>query len=673
MGIVTGIILLVATAFVCGLLMQRLHQPLILGYILAGIILGPHSGLIVDSEIHHIELVAEIGVALLLFALGLEFSLKDLKPVKGIALIGTPIQMLLSIGFGLLIGQIMSWPWQTSLWFGALISLSSTMVILKTLMNQGWLGTLSSKVMVGMLIVQDLAVVPLMIILPQLNDPATGLSAIGFAAVKAVVFLLGMFLLGTRLLPFLLKRIARLGSRELFLLAITTIGLGIGYLTHLFGLSFAFGAFIAGMVLSESDYGHQALSDIIPLRDLFGLLFFASVGMLLDPKFLFEHYGEIFFLVTVVCLGKGIIFSSLAWIFRYRNVVPLALGLGMFQIGEFSFVLARVGLASESISNDFYNLILTTAVVSMVMTPLISGRTARLYALKKKWFNHEPVETINFPETGLNRHIVIAGCGRIGFQIGQVLQKIGIPFVVVEIDQYRVEIGQQAGYPMIYGDGSHEVVQEALHIDTAALLVVTLPSIVMATTITQKALEANPDLKVIARISDPDFFSVFQEMHVKDLVFPEFEAGLEMIRQVLLYLRIPVPEIQLYTEELRHKMLIAESNSTEEYQTLGQLRSAEQQFDLQWTELQTGNPLIGHTIAETELRKITGVSVVGIIRDQDLSVNPGPDFLFAQGDLVATIGSAKARTKFHCFINPTAESCEGILINLDDQRLTITS
>ena len=617
--------------------------------------------------------MAEIGVALLLFALGLEFSLKDLKPVRGIALIGTPIQMLLCIGFGFLIGKFMDWPWQTSLWFGSIISLSSTMVILKTLMNQGWLGTLSSKVMVGMLIVQDLAVVPLMIILPQMNDPASGLGAIGFAAVKAAVFLLGMFFLGTRLLPFLLRRIARLGSRELFLLAITTIGLGIGYLTHLFGLSFAFGAFIAGMVLSESDYGHQALSDIIPLRDLFGLVFFASVGMLLDPTFLFSHYREILFMVIVVCLGKGVIFSSLSWIFNYRNVVPLAVGLGMFQIGEFSFVLAGVGLSTSSITSDFYNMILTTAVVSMVLTPLVSGRTAALYALKKKYFRHEPVETINFPETGLNNHVVVAGCGRIGFQIGQVLQKLGIPFVIVEIDQHRVEVGQRAGFPIIYGDGSQEVVQEALHMETASLLVVTMPGIVMATTMTGKALETNSDLKVIARISDPDFFKVFQEMSVKDLVFPEFEAGLEMIRQVLLFLRIPVPEIQLYTEDLRHKMLIAETNSTEEYQTLGQLRAAEQQFDLQWIELDPDNPLVGRTIAETELRKITGVSVVGIIRGDDLSVNPGPDFLFAQGDMVATIGSAKARSRFHCFINPTAETCEGMLVDLDDQRLTITS
>jgi len=218
MGIATDIILLVVASFFCGLLLQRLRQPIILGYIAAGIILGPYTGGFTVSNIHEIELLAEIGIALLLFALGLEFSLKDLKPVKMVAIVGTPIQIVLTIGLGIGIGNLIGWDWKACLWLGALISLSSTMVILKTLMNQGWLGTLSSKVMIGMLIVQDLAVVPMMIILPQLNNPAVGLPALGFAALKAGVFIAGMILLGTRLLPRLMAHIARLGSRELFCL-----------------------------------------------------------------------------------------------------------------------------------------------------------------------------------------------------------------------------------------------------------------------------------------------------------------------------------------------------------------------------------------------------------------------------------------------------------------------
>lgn len=264
MGIAGDIIILVMAAFVGGLAAQRLKQPLILGYILAGVAVGPYTGGVTVSDIHEIEMLAEIGIALLLFALGLEFSFKELKPVRNIALIGTPIQIILSITLGIGIGLAFGWPWMQSLWLGALISLSSTMVLLKTLENQGRIGTLSSRVMIGMLIVQDLAVVPMMIILPQLNDPAAGLPLLGMAAVKAVSFLLVMILLGTRLLPWVMKRIASWNSRELFLLATVAMGLGIGYGTYLFGLSFAFGAFVAGMLLSESEYGYQALSDIIP-------------------------------------------------------------------------------------------------------------------------------------------------------------------------------------------------------------------------------------------------------------------------------------------------------------------------------------------------------------------------------------------------------------------------
>jgi CPA2 family monovalent cation:H+ antiporter-2 len=657
MGIAADIIILVLTAFFCGLIMQRLHQPLILGYILAGIILGPHTGGMTITEVHEIELLAEIGVALLLFALGLEFSLKDLKPVKYIALIGTPLQMLFTIAFGYAVGRLFGWEWKTSLWFGSLISLSSTMVILKTLMNQGWLGTLSSKVMIGMLIIQDLAVVPLMIILPQLSNPATGLGILGLAVIKAVLFLAAMFFFGTRLLPYLLKTIARLGSRELFILAITAIGLGVGYATYLVGLSFAFGAFIAGMVLNESDYGHQALSDIVPLRDLFGLLFFASVGMLLDPRFLVSHFTTILLLVIIVSMGKGCIFAFLAWIFQYRNVIPLAVGLGLFQVGEFSFVLARIGVANGSIDSEFFNMFLTMAVVSMVLTPFISSQTSKVYGLKKRWFKHEPLESLNFPEDQLRNHVVIAGCGRIGFQIAGVLQRLAIPFVLVEIDQLRIEKAKAAGYPIVYGDGSQGIVQEALLIERASLLVITIPGIVVARSIVSHAKKVNSGIRVVARISDLDFMNVFKELEVVDLVHPEFEAGLEMIRQVLLYLRIPVPEIQHHTENLRHQLLSTSTTSDGGYKTLGQMRAAELQFDLQWVQLETDNPLINVSIAEAEIRKTTGVSVVGIIRNGKLAPNPDPTFRFCLHDLVAIIGSAESRQKFHCFINPLSEKC----------------
>ncbi len=606
------------------------------------------------SDIHEIELLAEIGIALLLFALGLEFSLKDLKPVKMVALVGTPIQMALTVGLGFGIGHLMGLDWKSSLWLGALISLSSTMVILKTLMNQGWLGTLSSKVMIGMLIVQDLAVIPMMIILPQLNNPVVGLPALGFAALKAAGFITGMVLLGTRLLPRLMSHIARLGSRELFLLAITAIGLGVGYITHLAGLSFAFGAFVAGMVLSESDYGHQALSDIIPLRDLFGLLFFSSVGMLFDPGFLFGHVREVIVLVITVCIGKGLIFAGVSRVFNYRNVIPLAVGLGLFQIGEFSFVLARVGLSTGSISNDLYSLVLTATILSMVLTPLISGQTTKIYALKKRWFRHERLETSNIPDHGYKGHVVIAGGGRVGFQIAQILKRLNMQFVIIELDYRRFEQAKGTGMSVIYGDASQEIVLEAAGIKNATLLILTMPDLVATRSTIFHSKRLNRRLKIVARTAGPDYFEVMKELGVSEVVLPEFEASLEMTRQSLLHLNIPPTEVQRHTDTIRQELYAVLFNSNDSYRVLSQLRGAEQQFDLQWIRLSQESPMANRSIGESEIRKTTGASVVGVVRNGQLKPNPDADFVLMSEDLVAIIGNEGNREAFcHMATSPT--------------------
>ncbi len=554
MGIAADIAIIVVAGLVGGLIAQRLKQPLLLGYILAGIMVGPFTIGPTVSDVHEIELLAEIGVALLLFALGLEFSLKELQPVRKIALIGTPIQLLLTMAFGYGIGQLLGWDWFSSLWFGGLIALSSTMVALKTLMSQGRLGTLSSRVMIGMLIVQDLAVVPLMIILPELNKPGVGLSVLGIAAVKAVVFLVLMVAVGTRVIPRLVAYVARWNSRELFLVAITAVGLGVGYATYLFGLSFAFGAFVAGIVLSESDYGHQALSDIIPLRDVFGLLFFVSVGMLLDPHFVIENWQMVLLVVLLVSVGKAVIFGTLSHLFGYGNIVPFAVGLSLFQVGEFSFVLARVGVSTNSIGEELYALILAVAVITMLLTPFVSGLAAPIYAWRKRRFQQEPLQTINLPQTGLHDHIVIAGGGRVGQYVAHVLQRLGLGFVLLELDYRRVEQAKEAGLPIIFGDASQEVVLEAAQVDSARLLLVATPAIETTKSIVTQVRHLNPELYIVARADSAEILQVLHEHGVQEVVQPEFEASLEMARQALLHLDIPPTEIQKLTDSIRQRL-----------------------------------------------------------------------------------------------------------------------
>ncbi|MFW5941619.1 MAG: cation:proton antiporter [Chloroflexota bacterium] len=646
MGIAADIATIIVAALIGGLVAQRLRLPLILGYILAGVLLGPYTGGVTVSSVHDIELLAEIGVALLLFALGIEFSLEELQPVRRIALIGAPIQMVLTILLGVGLGRLLGWSWIASVWFGALISLSSTMVILKTLMEQGQMGTLSSRVMIGMLIVQDLAVVPMMIVLPQLSDLEAGLPVLGLAVVRAALFLAAMILIGTRLLPRLMVYIARWNSRELFLLAVTAIGLGIGYATYLVGLSFAFGAFVAGIVLSESEHSHQALSEIIPLRDLFSMFFFASVGMLLDPAFFLENLGAILLLVVLVSTGKSLIFGTITRGFGYSNVMPLAVGLGMFQVGEFSFVLARVGVSTNSIDDELYALVLAVALVTMILTPFVTRAVSPLYELQRRWFPREPVDTVTLPEEELQDHVVIVGAGRVGQYVARVLQQLDIPFLTIEINQQRVEESKELGITVLYGDASQPIVLEAAGVEEARLLLSTAPSIVTTQTIVSHVRRMNPELHIVARAEGLQQLQALQEMGVYEVVQPEFEAGLEITRQALLHMNLAPSEIQQFTDSVRRDLYAPLYESHGEYDLVAQLQNAQRLLQLNWVTLSDDSRLVWHTIGEMRIRQQTGAAIVGILRSGQLLTNPGPEEQLLPQDLIGVLGNPEQYDRF---------------------------
>jgi CPA2 family monovalent cation:H+ antiporter-2 len=458
---------------------------------------------------------------------------------------------VLTLVFGFVIGQLLGWDWAPSLWFGALISLSSTTVLLKTLENQGMIGTLSSRVMIGVLLVQDLAVVPMLILLPLANNPEAGLPALALAVLKASVFLVVMIYIGTKVIPRVMKHVAGWNSRELFLVATTALGLGIGYGTYLFGLTFAFGAFVAGMLLSESDYGYQALSDIIPLRDIFSLLFFTSIGMLLNLRYLWDHWGTILFLVAVVMAGKALIFAVLSGLFRYRNVIPFAMGLGLCQVGEFSFVLGRVGVNTNSISQEFYSLVLTMTVITMLLTPFISGLTAPVYALWSRRFKPADLKPVNFPKIGLRDHIVIAGGGRMGKYIATVLRKMNIPFVLLELDSRRVEAVKETGFPILFGDASKKTILEAAELNRARLVLITTPVTLISRTIAGQVRKLNPRIEIIARAESMEQMEELREMDVTHVIQPEFEASIEFAHQALLHLGVPTDQIRKISDEAR--------------------------------------------------------------------------------------------------------------------------
>jgi len=655
MGIAADLAIVIVAGLVGGLVAQALRQPLILGYILAGVLVGPHSVGRAVTNTHDIELLAEIGVALLLFALGLEFSLKQLQPVRRIALIGTPIQMGLTILLGAGLGRFFGWSWVPSLWLGALIALSSTMVILKTLMAQGRMGTLSSRVMIGILIAQDLMVVPLMILLPAMSNPQAGLQALVVATAKAVLFLTLMVVVGTRLLPKLMQAIAVRQSRELFLLAITAIGLGVGYSTYLFGLSFAFGAFVAGLVLSESDYAHQALSDIIPLRDVFGMLFFASVGMLIDPRLLLATGGQVLVLLLAVLVGKSLILGGLAYALGYRNVVPLAVALGLWQVGEFAFVLGRVGLTSGALSSEEFALVLNTAVLSMVLTPAVSGLTTPVYAWWRSRSGTEPVQTINLPTTGLHDHVVIVGGGRVGRFTSGFLKQLGLSSVLIELDYRRFDHARDEGGAVIFGDATQEVVLDAAHVGAARLVLVTVPIMTVTEAVIDQVRRINPKARIVARAEGAEQLRHLQDRGLAEVVQPELEAGLEMVRQSLLHMDYGVTEVHRISTQLRQEMYAPLFGDDSDYQKLVQLGAAGQLFDFAWVEVAPGSAMAGRSIAELALRSRTGATVVGIMRDGRMMSNPDPTELILACDLLAIAGTPDQRRAVEALASRTQE------------------
>jgi len=389
MGIASDFVLIVVAGLVGGLLARLLRLPLLVGYVAAGVVVGPYTAGPTVVQIHDIELLAEIGVALLLFSLGLEISFRDLRPVRKFALIGGPIQIAVTASGGTLVGmKLLGLPLTDSVWLGAMISLSSTMVVLKSLSSAGKTATLASRAMIGLLVVQDLAVIPMLIILPQLANLSTALPQVLRAAGIAVVVLAGMVALGRWLLPWLLKQVLALGSRELFLVAVVAAGVGVGYAAQAAGLSFALGAFVAGIVLSESEFSHQALSDVTPLRDIFGLLFFVTVGMLFDPRFVWEHARQVTQVTALIIAGKSLCIGLLTRAFGYRNMAPWIVGLGLSQMGEFSFVLARSGFSAKLLSQTTYSLALTCTILTMALSPLLSAMALPLGRAWQKCYSH---------------------------------------------------------------------------------------------------------------------------------------------------------------------------------------------------------------------------------------------------------------------------------------------
>lgn len=556
MGIASDFVLIVIAGLAGGILARFLRLPLLVGYVIAGVFVGPSTAGPTVGQVHDIELLAEIGVALLLFSLGLEVSLRDLQPVKRIALIGGPIQVLLTLAVGAVAAVYgLGMPVNEAIWFGAMISLSSTMVVLKTLSAGGVLSTLASRVMIGLLVIQDLAVIPMLIVLPQLGTLDGVLPKLGRALAISTAFLAAVVLLGTRLLPRLLRLVLAWGSRELFLVAVVAVGVGVGYGTYSVGLSFALGAFVAGMILSESEFSHQALSDVVPLRDVFGLLFFVTVGMLFDPRYVLAHGGQLLVVITLIIVGKALILGLLTRAFGYVNMAPWIVALGLAHIGEFSFVLVRTGFSSGLLSKPTYDLALSCTVLTMAIAPLVSRMALPLGRAWRAWQKPPaPARTIEVPDTSLTGHVIIGGYGRTGRTAARALKTSRIPFVIVELNHSLMEDLTAAGFTGIWGDITSEEILHAAQVECARMLLLTVPDQNSAQLAVVRARGMNADLIVIARAVREHHVAELLKLGVAAVVQPEFEGGVEMARQVLIRSRHNPAEALQIVDTLRSEL-----------------------------------------------------------------------------------------------------------------------
>ena len=346
---------------------------------------------------------------------------------------------------------------------------------------------------------------------------------------------------------------ARWNSRELFFLSTITLAVGVGYVAWRFGLSMAIGAFVAGLVVAESEYAHQALSDVAPLRDLFGMLFFVSVGMLLDPARMWEQLGALTLVVTAIVFGKGLILAGIVRAFGYWNVIPLAVGMTLFQVGEFAFVLARVGLSSGALSAEVYNLAMNAAIVTMVLTPVVSGLVPNLYDRLWPKESREAFEATNIPDAGLRDQVVICGVGRVGRSIADALLPLKLPFVVVESDDRRVQQARRAGVPIIYGDASQPVVLEAAGLARARAILITVPAFPDVRSIVAAARVLRPDIPIIARADGVDAVRALYALGIQEVTSPEFEAAIEMTRQALMHFNVPAHDVLSVASAIRHE------------------------------------------------------------------------------------------------------------------------
>ncbi len=538
-----------------GVLARLAGQPLILGYVLGGIAIGPFTPGPTISESHTFDLFAEIGVILLMFSIGLDFSVKDLMRVKWVALAGGPLGILMAIGLAVMTGTLLGWPTTQSIVIGAVISIASTMVLARMLVDRGELRSKHGRVMIGIALVEDVAVVAMTVLMPALGEFDSGrLLVIGQALTKALLILLPVGYLGAKVIPPIMTHVARTQNQELFLLVTLAISLGTAAVTQMIGLSLALGAFLAGLIISASEYGHETLARLLSLRDAFVALFFVTIGILIDPRVIVDNLSLLATMIGLIVAGMFLIWTTLVRLFGYSWNTAFLVGIGLTQIGEFSFVLVQVAKSAGHIGSEVYNATLAASVITI----LINAALVRYVPawLVRRRLSHDHHDTATWPQESepLQQHVVVCGFGRVGSALGKALDAFSLPYVVIDRNPDIIRRLQGRHIACMYGDASHRELLKNAGATDASLIIVALPEIEPAALAVSRARGLNPNVPILARAHGPAEAERLGAIGATEVIQPEVEASATLIRHALGWFGVPKERVLDYVEHYRQSM-----------------------------------------------------------------------------------------------------------------------
>jgi len=613
-----------------GALAWAARQPLILGYVLGGIFISPLTPGPAISDVHTFELFAEIGVVLLMFSIGIEFSLRDLLREKWVALLGGPLGILLSVGLGMGVGTLLGWRPLQGVIIGIVISVASTMVLSRLLMDRGELHAAHGRVMIGITLVEDLAVVVLIVLMPALGALEPGrLVAVGLALAKAAAILVPFWFLAARIFPPLMTRVARTRNKELFLLVALAIGIGTAALVQGVGLSLALGAFLGGLVISESDYAHETLARLLPLRDAFVAMFFVALGTLINPGTLFANLPILAAMVGLIIVGKFLVWGAVVRLFGYPLQTALLVAVGLTQIGEFSFILVQVARSAGHVGAEVYNATLAASLLTILLNVVLVRAGHRWIGRVGLTRRQRALASPAAARGDLRDHVVLCGFGRVGSAVGEALETFAIRYIVIETDPDIVKGLHARGLPCLYGDAAHDKILEEAGGQRAALVVLTIPEGERARLAIRHLRAMNRQVPILARTHDRRGHEGLREAGATEVVQPELEAAATLIRHALGRLFLPQDRVLAYLHRFHEAMEAVQGHGTAETDALPQIREV----------TLGGGPLADQSLREARVRERFGVTIVAITRaDGDVLLNPSADTTLRPGDRVRLFG-----------------------------------